>query len=111
VLGLGLAERRRTFAIATALGATRRQLRGMISSDAVVLAVLGLTAGAVSGAVLSVMLIKVLTGVFDPPPSAIAVPWGYLGIVVAVIVLALAAVTATATSIATRPAIGALREL
>ena len=111
VLGLGLAERRRTFAIATALGATRRQLRGMISSDAVVLAVLGLTAGAVSGAVLSVMLIKVLTGVFDPPPSAIAVPWGYLGIVVAVTVLALAAVTATATSTATRPAIGALREL
>ena len=34
VLGLGLAERRRTFAIATALGATRRHLRGMISSDA-----------------------------------------------------------------------------
>ena len=111
VLGLGLAERRRTFAIATALGATRRHLRGMISSDAVVLAVLGLAAGAIAGAVLSVMLVKVLTGVFDPPPSAIAVPWGYLGIVVAVTVLTLAAVTAAATRTATRPAIGVLREL
>ena len=25
------------------------------------------------------MLVKVLTGVFDPPPDALAVPWGYLG--------------------------------
>ena len=73
---LGLAERRRTFAIATALGATRRQLRGMISSEAAVLAVIGLAAGALVGAVLSVMLVKVLTGVFDPPPSTLAVPWG-----------------------------------
>ncbi len=111
VLGLGLAERRRTFAIATALGANRRHLRGMISSDAVVLAVLGLTAGAVAGAVLSVMLVKVMTGVFDPPPSAIAVPWGYLGIVLAITLLALAAVTAAATRTSTRPAIGVLREL
>jgi putative ABC transport system permease protein len=111
VLGLGLVERRRTFAIATALGANRRHLRGMIGSDAVVLAVLGLAAGAVSGAVLSVMLVKVLTGVFDPPPSAIAVPWGYLGIVGIVTVLALATVTTVATRITARPAIGVLREL
>ena len=83
----------------------------MISSDAAVLAVLGLAAGAVVGAVLSMMLVKVLTGVFDPPPSTIAVPWGYLGIVVTVTVLALAAVTAAATRTATRPAIGVLREL
>ena len=111
VLGLGLAERRRTFAIATALGATRRHLRGMVSSDAAVLAVVGLAAGAAAGAVLSLMLVKVLTGVFDPPPSAIAVPWAYLGIVVAVTVLALVAVTAAATRTANRPAIGVLREL
>ena len=35
------------------------------------------------------MLVKVLTGVFDPPPDALAVPWGYLAAVVA---LALGAV-------------------
>ncbi len=111
VLGLGLAERRRTFAIATALGANRRQLRGMISSESVILAVLGLIAGAAAGAVLSIMLVKVLTGVFDPPPSVIAVPWGYLGIVTAATILGLAAVTVAAARTAGRPAIGVLREL
>ena len=38
---------------------------------------------------LSVMLVKVLAGVFDPPPSAIAVPVGYLGIAVFAVVAAL----------------------
>jgi putative ABC transport system permease protein len=35
------------------------------------------------------MLVKVLAGVFDPPPSAIAVPVGYLGIAVFAVVAAL----------------------
>ncbi|WP_206425943.1 ABC transporter permease [Nakamurella antarctica] len=111
VLGLGLTERRRTFAIATALGASRRHLRAMISSDAVVLAIVGLAAGALAGTGLSVMLVTVLTGVFDPPPSTIAVPWGYLGIVVAVTIVALAVVAVGATRAASRPAVGILREL
>ena len=29
------------------------------------------------------MLVKVLTGVFDPPPDALSVPWGYLAAVAA----------------------------
>jgi putative ABC transport system permease protein len=28
-------------------------------------------------------LVKVLTGVFDPPPAHLAVPWGYLLVVAA----------------------------
>jgi putative ABC transport system permease protein len=111
VFGLGLAERRRTFAIVTALGATGRQLRGMISSEAVVLAVMGLAAGAACGSVLSVMLVKVLSGVFDPPPAALAIPWGYLGTVTAATILALTVVSAAAVRVVRRPAIGALREL
>jgi putative ABC transport system permease protein len=111
VFGLGLAERRRTFAIVTALGATGRQLRGMISSEALVLAVIGLVAGVACGAVLSVMLVKVLTDVFDPPPATLAVPWRYLGTVTAATTLALTAVTAGAVRAVRRPAIGELREL
>ena len=111
VLGLGLAERRRTFAIATALGARRRQLRAMIGSEAGVLAVLGLIAGAVTGTVLSVMLVKVLSGVFDPPPSTIPIPLLYLGAVAGVAVLGLIVVTAATTRTASRPAVGVLREL
>jgi len=111
VLGLGLAERRRTFAIATALGARRRQLRGMIGSEAGVLAVLGIVAGAAIGTVLSVMLVKVLAGVFDPPPATIPIPFLYLAAVVGVTVLGLIVVTAATTRTASRPAIGVQREL
>jgi len=111
VLALGLTERRRSFAIATALGAKARHLRGMIVSEAVVLAVLGLAAGGVLGTLLSEMLVKVLTGVFDPPPSVIAVPWFYLGSVAAITIAAFAIASAAAVRAAKRPAISVLRDL
>jgi len=111
VLALGLTERRRSFAIATALGAKARHLRGMIMSEAIVLGVLGLAAGAVIGSLLSAMLVKVLTGVFDPPPSVIAVPWLYLSAVGAFTLVAFAAASAGAVRAARRPPISVLREL
>lgn len=82
VLALGLAERRRTFAIASALGREAAPDRGLVWTEAAFVTVGGLTAGALGGWVLSEMLVKVLTGVFDPPPppppSSLAVPWVYL---------------------------------
>jgi len=75
VLALDLAERRRTFALTRVLGATSRQLRGLVSSETAVVTVFGLVGGAVAGWALSRMLVAVLNGVFDPPPSTIAVPW------------------------------------
>ncbi|MCW2746346.1 MAG: hypothetical protein JWM48_2896, partial [Mycobacterium sp.] len=41
LLALGLAERRRTFAIAAALGATRRQLAGFVWGEAAVVLACG----------------------------------------------------------------------
>jgi putative ABC transport system permease protein len=111
VLALGLAERRRTFAIATALGGTARQLRGFVFGEAAVLTAGGLVAGAAIGTLLSQMLVKVLTGVFDPPPSVLAVPWPYLTGVGVITVAALALVSAVAVRMARRPAISVLREL
>jgi putative ABC transport system permease protein len=111
VFALGLSERRRTFAIARALGARPRHLRAMIFTEAGVLTIGGAIGGAVIGWVLSHMLVKVLTGVFDPPPSAIAVPWLYLGVVGVITVAALAGVSAAAARVARGPAIGVLREL
>jgi putative ABC transport system permease protein len=111
VLALGLAERRRTFAIATALGGTRRQLRAFVFGETAVLVVGGLAAGAAIGTLLSQMLVKVLTGVFDPPPSVPAVPWPYLTTVGVVTIAALAMVSAAAVRMARRPAISVLREL
>jgi putative ABC transport system permease protein len=111
VLALGLTERRRTFAIATALGANRGQLRAIVFGEAAVLTVGGLLAGAASGWVLSEMLVAVLRGVFDPPPSTLAVPWGYLTAVGVITVAALVAAAVVAVRLASRPAIATLREL
>jgi putative ABC transport system permease protein len=111
VFALGLAERRRSFAILAALGAKRRHLRAMIASETLVLGVGGLLAGAAIGWALSDMLVKVLTGVFDPPPSTITVPWTYLVSVVIIAVGALAAVTALTVRTVARPAPSILREL
>ncbi|WP_445529158.1 FtsX-like permease family protein [Streptomyces cyslabdanicus] len=111
VLALGLAERRRTFAVATVLGATRRRLRGMVLTEAVLLAVAGLAAGALIGWVLSEMLVKVLTGVFDPPPSALAVPGGYLALTALTAVAAVLAAALNGVRRAGRPAVEELRDL
>ncbi len=83
----------------------------MILSEVVVLAIGGVAAGGIIGWILSQMLVKVLTGVFDPPPSMIAVPWPYLGIVALVTLAALTTVGTGAIRIARRPPIAVLREL
>ena len=111
VLALGLAERRRGLAIATALGARPRHLRAFIASETLILGVGGLIGGTMTGWVLSHMLVKVLTGVFDPPPAAVTVPWTYLATVVLLVAIALALVTAAAIRLARRPAINVLRRL
>jgi putative ABC transport system permease protein len=86
VLVLGMTERRRTFAVVRALGATRRQLAAFVVGESVLVTVAGLLLGALLGAGLARVLVSVLTGVFDPPPSALAVPWGFLaGFAVAIV--------------------------
>lgn len=110
-LGLGFKERRRTFAIASALGAKPRQLGGFVWSESAFVTGGGLALGTGIGAGLSLVLVKVLTGVFDPPPDVLAIPWTYLGGVTALAcgsVLAAGALTLRALR---RPAIEELREL
>ncbi|KIF01941.1 ABC transporter permease [Streptomyces sp. RSD-27] len=111
VLALGLAERRRTFAITTVLGATRRQLRGLVLAEAAALTTAGFAGGALVGWALSHMLIKVLTGVFDPPPASAAVPWGYLAVTALATVAALTAAALNAARRSVRPPVEELREL
>ena len=111
VLALGLAERRRTFAIAAALGARRRQLAAFVWAEAAFVTGGGVAAGAVGGWALSEMLVKVLTGVFDPPPAALAVPWGYLAAMLAVALAAVAASASGAVRATGRPSPAMIREL
>jgi putative ABC transport system permease protein len=110
VLALGLAERRRTFAVARALGATRRQLASFVWAECAFVLLGGLAAGAAGGLALSHMLVGVLRGVFDPPPAALAVPWAYLGAVAAVTVLAVCAAAQVAVVAAGRGGVAVLRE-
>lgn len=86
VLFLGLRERRRMFAILRLLGARGRRLTGFVVTEVVITTVLGLAAGAMLGWAMSQMLVTVLTGVFDPPPAALSVPWPYLVLLVVSVV-------------------------
>lgn len=110
VLVLRLRERRTTFAVASLMGAGRAQLRGLVLAEGVLVSVAGIVIGAAAGAGLSGMLVAVLTGVFDPPPAALAVPWLYLAAVTAITI---AGVLVAATAVARRsdrPPVEALRE-
>jgi len=112
VLGLGFAERRRTFAIARALGARDRALSAFVLGEAAFVIAGGLLIGVIGGAWISFMLVKVLTGVFDPPPSAAAIPWLYLGgVVVASAGAIIAAAAATVRAVRRGSIVQTLREL
>jgi putative ABC transport system permease protein len=111
LLWLGLAERRRTFAIADALGAKSRQLGSFIWSETAFVTIGGFVLGAAGASALAYMLVKILTGVFDPPPTGLAVPWLYLGTLTAVAVVAVTLAALAAISSARRPAIDVLRDL
>jgi putative ABC transport system permease protein len=80
VLVLSLVERRRTFAIASALGAKRPQLGAFVWSEAVFVTLGGAVLGAVAGWAIAQSIVKILTGVFDPPPERLSIPVTYLGI-------------------------------
>lgn len=111
VLALGLTERRRTFAITAALGATAKQLRGLVAAETTTLALGGVLGGAGIGWALSEVLVAVLTGVFDPPPDALTVPWPYLAAVTVTTVVALAIAATAAVRLARRSPISILRQL
>jgi putative ABC transport system permease protein len=78
VFALGLEERRRNFAILLAVGAKAGHLGAFLWSEAIIVYAVGMAAGQLIGTVLAWVLIKMMTQVFDPPPDALAVPWGYL---------------------------------
>lgn len=78
VLALGLVERRRTFSILAALGAKSNQLGSFLWSEGLLILVGGAVMGVLLGFGVAQMLVKILTGVFDPPPESMTVPWLYL---------------------------------
>jgi putative ABC transport system permease protein len=111
ILALGLAERRRTFAILAALGAKRHQLGAFLWSEGLLIQVGGGMIGILLGFGIAQMLVTILTGVFDPPPEILAIPWIYL------VLLAIAAIVSMITAILStqmasrRPVVEALRDI
>jgi putative ABC transport system permease protein len=57
------------------------------------------------------MLVSVLTGVFDPPPAALSVPWVYLIVIAVTAVAAIGAVSAGTVGFARRSPLAALGKL
>ncbi|MDR3470383.1 MAG: FtsX-like permease family protein [Devosia sp.] len=80
VLALGFADRRRTYAVMTILGAGSRQVAAFVFGEAVVILVAGAVLGLLLGWGVAFVLVKVLEGVFDPPPEALTIPWAFLGV-------------------------------
>jgi putative ABC transport system permease protein len=110
-LALGHAEHRRSYAITAALGARPRQLAAFIWADTIIVTIGGLVAGALGGWVLTEMLVKVLTHVFDPAPEALSVPWAYLAVAGGLACAAAAVAAGAATVAARRPGLKLLRAL
>jgi putative ABC transport system permease protein len=108
-LWLGLEERRRAQAITAALGADAHQIGTFVYAETAVITIAGLTLGAAIGWVLTHVLVKALTGVFDPPPPGLTIPWGYLAGLAATLVAGAVVASHTAMRSARRAPIQLLR--
>ncbi|HDZ73255.1 MAG TPA: ABC transporter permease [Aurantimonas coralicida] len=74
MLFLGFAERKRTAEILAALGASGAEIGGFLWSEALLILVPGAVVGSVIGVAAADMLVKLLSGIFDPPPDALSYP-------------------------------------
>ena len=94
-----IAERRHEFATMAALGASLREIGWFLWTEVAVVLTAAVVLAVGLGWLLSLMLVAMLQHVFDPPPDHLAVPWMYLGALLAAAVVA--AVVAVAWSIRT----------
>ena len=109
VLGLNLVERRRSFAILTALGASAAPVGAFLWSEGLFVVVSGMLFGTATGFLIARALVAILAGVFDPPPEALVVPWAYLGATIATALVCAAPAVVVMRGLAARPDLEALR--
>jgi putative ABC transport system permease protein len=98
-------------AIASALGAKQRQLAAFVWSEAGFIAIGGSLLGALVGWGIAQVIVKILTGVFDPPPEHLSAPWGYLIVLAAATAGAVIAAGSAMLRATRRPAMSILRDL
>ncbi|MEW9585335.1 hypothetical protein [Paraburkholderia sp. DGU8] len=71
----------------------------------------GAAIGTLTGFALAWMLVKLLTGVFDPPPEGLKVPWHYLAFLAGVAALSVVIAVIAAFRETRQPAVQRMREL
>lgn len=109
ILGLGLAERRRSFTILSALGARPSQLGVFLWSEGLFVVVGGALFGITAGFGIAYVLVTILAGVFDPPPEMLSIPWLYLAAALATALVSGAATITTMQALSKKPDLEALR--
>ncbi len=107
-VALGLGERRHELATMAALGASLREIGGFLWSEAALVLGAGLALAAGLGFLLAEMLVAMLQHVFDPPPDHLAVPWLFLGELVAAAIAAALLASALAVRGIGRMSLGAI---
>jgi putative ABC transport system permease protein len=111
MLALGFNDRRRSFAILSAIGAKRTQLGAFLWSEGALVFLGGSVLGLLSGIVTAWMLVKLLTGVFDPPPEGLVLPLGYLTLLVGLVAASVVAAVMLAEASLRKAAVDQLRDL
>ncbi len=111
MLALGFEDRKRAFAILTAVGAKPHQLADFLRSEGLLIITGGIAFGVGYGVLAAWMLVKLLTGVFDPPPEMLAIPFVYLAGVLLMVVLSVAGAVQFARRRSAQNTVELLREL
>ncbi|WP_030441472.1 FtsX-like permease family protein [Actinoplanes subtropicus] len=111
VLVVGATQRRRSTTALAILDASPRQRSGFLWTEARALTIAGAIGGLAAATVIAAELIKVLNGIFDPPPQHPAVPWLFVGAVLAAAIASAALATTLATRWAGRVDPSRLRDL
>jgi putative ABC transport system permease protein len=93
---LGISERRQELATMASLGAPLREIGAFLWSEAALVLGAAIVLAAGLGWLASKMLVAMLQHVFDPPPDALAIPWGFVAELAgsAIVAAALAALLA-----------------
>ncbi len=111
MLALGFNDRRRSFAILTAIGAKPAQLGAFLWSEGLLVIFGGCVLGLASGAVTAWLLVKLLTGVFDPPPEGLVLPLDYLVLLAGLVAASVAGAVLLTQTRMRKAAVDQLRDL
>lgn len=111
VLAVGASQRRRSLVALAVLGASARQRAGFLWTEARWIVLSGVLGGLAAGTIVAFQLVKVLNGIFDPPPEVPAVPATFLAVLLVTVVGGAAAATAISARWAGRVDASRLRDL